>query len=113
MRLVSNFSRFPLSFSSLLFKLASSAHTVRTRRAVAQAPPAAPAPAVARAVPTVDAIARARHEFLEDSFAPAPAPTVEPMSILIGVDPVPDAREERTTKRKGVRGLFGLGRRAQ
>ena len=39
-------------------KLAS-AHTVRTRRAVAQPPLAAPAPAVARAVPTVGSIARA------------------------------------------------------
>ena len=80
---------------------------------VVQPPPAAPAPAVARAVPTVGSIARARHKSLEDSLASAPAPSAEPMSILIGVDPVPDAREERTTKRKGVRALFGLSRRAQ
>ncbi|KJA23512.1 hypothetical protein HYPSUDRAFT_86634 [Hypholoma sublateritium FD-334 SS-4] len=95
-------------------KLASSAHTVRTRRAVVPLPAAVPAaPAIVRAVPSIDAVARARHEFLQDSFAPAPAPSAAPTSILIGVDSVPDPREERATKRKGVRGLFGLGRRSQ
>ncbi|KAF8202441.1 hypothetical protein BJ912DRAFT_1038025 [Pholiota molesta] len=97
-------------------KLTSSAYgSVRSRRspavarrAVAAAALPSPAPPQAAVMPSLE---RTRREFIEDSFAPAPSPGLPAMRNGAALNPLADARMERSSKRKGVLGLFALTRK--
>ncbi|KAF9478261.1 hypothetical protein BDN70DRAFT_913753 [Pholiota conissans] len=98
-------------------KLASSAYgSGRSRRSPAVAARRAALASPVRAVvvvPSPKGVEKTKREFIEGSFAPAPVVPAVPASVLEAAQQpqVHDMPTDRSSKRKGVLGLFALTRR--